>query len=82
MAGAAVTGSTEAAGGAQIQRRWSVPVRASVPDLLELARPADPDVGRTKHADHSGTTGQHPLHGGACLLLSHGNRGGEYSDLG
>lgn len=46
-------------------------------NLLELAHPANPDMGRAKHADYSWTGGQHHLHGGACVLLSHGDRGGE-----
>jgi len=77
VARVAVTRTTQAVGGAQIQRLWSVPARAAVPDLLELARAADPDMGRAEHPDHRGAAGQRPLHGGAHVLLSHGDRGGE-----
>lgn len=77
VARAAVTSSAQAAGGAQIQRLWPIPVRAAVSGLLELAYSANADMDRTKHSDHSWTAGQYYLHSCARVLLSDGNRGGE-----
>lgn len=77
VAGAAVSRSAEAAGGAQVQRLRSIPAGAATADLLELAGPADPIMGGPKHLDCGGTPDQCPHHRRACLLLSHRHRGGE-----
>lgn len=77
VAGAAVTSSTQAAGRAQIQRLWPIPVRAAVSGLLELAYSANADMDRTEHSYHSWTAGQYYVHSCARVLLSNGKRGGK-----